>query len=327
MRQRISTRLFLALVPVLLAAFPAGGRAQAWPAKPIRWIIPYAPGGSADSRARQMSDRLARALGAPIIADNRAGGGGVIGTDAIAKALPDGYTIGMGNLAPLAVNPHLQRQLPYDPLADFAPVTLIESGPLVLMVHPGLGATSVSELIALARRRPGELTFASSGPGGAHHLSGEMFKALAGIDIVHVPYKGGAPAASDLLGGHVSMMFEMGYAALPSIRSGKLRPLAVTAARRLAVLPQVPTMAEAGVPGFESSNWQGVIAPAATPPAIVSRLAEAFAAVLRAPEIRELIVQQGNDVGGGTPAEFAAWIRAEHARWGTLIRSAGIQVN
>ena len=234
--------------------------------------MPYAAGGFADIRARKIGVDLAKALGQPVVIENRAGAGGVVGTDAVAKAAPDGYTIGMGNLAALAVNVSLMKKLPYDPLKDLQPVVLIERSALILTAGPGLTANSLQEVIAYAKANPGKLGFGSSGVGGAHHLSGEMLKLRTGIDIVHVPYKGGAPAAADVMAGHLPMMFEMGYAAVPSVKGGKIRALAVTSSRRLALLPDVPTMAEAGLPGFESVNWQGVVVPAGTPRAIVDRL-------------------------------------------------------
>ena len=315
----------LALVSLLL---PSMLLAQAYPSKPVRWIIPYAAGGSADTRARQLAQELIKLWGQPIILENKPGAGAVPGTDLIAKAVPDGYTIGMGNLAPLAVNPTLFKSLPYYPKKDLAPVVLLEKGPLVLMVNPSLlPAKSVAELIALAKAKPGTLSFASSGNGGSHHLSGEMFKAMAGIDINHIPYKGGAPAASDLMGGHVSMMFELMYSGLPAVKSGKLRALAVTSSQRLPVLPDVPTMAEAGLPGFESSNWQGIVAPAATPRAIVTKINADTVKVLYMPEVHEKIVAQGNQVGGGTPEEFGALIRAETAKWGKVVREAGVRAD
>jgi tripartite-type tricarboxylate transporter receptor subunit TctC len=314
----------LALATLLL---PSTLFAQAYPSKPVRWIVPYAAGGSADTRARQIAQELTKLWGQPIIIENKPGAGAVPGTDLIAKAVPDGYTIGMGNLAPLAVNPTLFKSLPYDPIKDLAPVVLLEKGPLVLMVNPSLPAKSVAELIALAKARPGALSFASSGNGGSHHLSGEMFKAMAGIDINHIPYKGGAPAASDLLGGHVSMMFELMYSGLPAVKSGKLRALAVTSSQRLPILPDVPTMAEAGLPGFESSNWQGIVMPAATPRNIVTKINADTVKVLNMPEVREKIVAQGNQVGGGTPEEFGALIRAETAKWGKVVREAGVRAD
>jgi tripartite-type tricarboxylate transporter receptor subunit TctC len=295
-----------------------------WPSKPITFIVPYAAGGFADIRARKIGVELNRILGQAIVIENRAGAGGVVGTDLIAKAAPDGYTIGSGNLAALAVNPALMKKLPYDPAKDVAPVILIENSPLILTAGPGLAAKSVQELIAQARARPGSIAFGSSGVGGAHHLSGEMLKQAAGIDLVHVAYKGGAPAAADVLAGHVPMMFEMGYAALPSIKAGKIRALAVTSTRRLAVLPDVPTMAEAGVPGFESYNWQGVIVPAKTPREIVDRLNRELNLLLSQPALRDLILNDGSQVGGGTPEAFGAFIRDEAEKWGKVVRAAKI---
>jgi tripartite-type tricarboxylate transporter receptor subunit TctC len=308
----------------LLGAGPVSGQ-QAWPSKPIHFIVPYAAGGFADIRARKIGVELAKALGQPIVIENRAGAGGVLGTDVVAKAAPDGYTIGMGNLPPLAVNVSLMKKLPYDPQKDLTPVILIESSPLILTAGPALPAKNVQELIALAKEKPGQLAFASSGIGGAHHLSGEMLRHATGIDIIHVAYKGGAPAAADLLAGHVPMMFEMGYAALPSIKAGKIRALAVTSTKRLAVLPDVPTMAEAGVPGFESYNWQGVIVPAGTPREIVERLNRELNTILAQPLTRELIASTGSEVAGGTPEAFGALIRSETEKWAKIVKQAGIR--
>jgi len=308
---------------LLLLSFPAFP--QEWPAKPVRWIIPYAAGGFSDIRARKIGVDLSRLLGQPVVIENRAGAGGVVGTDAVAKAAPDGYTIGMGNLAPLAVNVSLMKKLPYDPAKDVQAVVLLEKGPLILTAGPGLKANSVAELIAYAKANPGKVTFASSGIGGAHHLSGEMLRQRTGIDIVHIPYKGGAPAAADVMAGHVPMMFELGYAALPSVKAGKVRALAVTSTTRMALLPDVPTLAEAGLPGFESTNWQGVIVPAGTPRAIVDRLNRDINAVLAIPEQRESIVANGGEVAGGTPEAFRDFIRSETAKWGEVVRTAKIQ--
>ena len=318
-------QLTLAGVTLLLVMSPLLAHAQApWPTKPITFIVPYAAGGFADIRARKIGVELNRILGQSIVIENRAGAGGVVGTDLIAKAAPDGYTIGSGNLAALAVNPVLMKKLPYDPIKDVAPVILIENSPLILTAGPGLPAKSVQELIALAKAKPGSIAFGSSGVGGAHHLSGEMLKQAAGIDLIHVAYKGGAPAAADVLAGHVPMMFEMGYAALPSVKAGKIRALAVTSTKRLAVLPDVPTMAEAGVPGFESYNWQGVIVPAKTPREIVDRLNRELNLLLTQPALRDLIVNDGSQVGGGTPEVFGAFIRDEAEKWGKVVRAAKI---
>ena len=257
--------------------------------------------------------------------ENRAGAGGVVGTDAVAKAAPDGYTIGMGNLAALAVNVSLMKKLPYDPIKDLQPVVLIERSALILTAGPGLAASNVQDVVAYAKSNPGKLGFGSSGVGGAHHLSGEMLKLRTGIDMVHVPYKGGAPAAADVIAGHLPMMFEMGYAAVPSVRSGKIRALAVTSSRRLPLWPDVPTMAESGLPGFESLNWQGVVVPAGTPRAIVERLNREFNAILALPDQRDAIVATASEVGGGTPEEFGELIRSETAKWAEVVKAAKIQ--
>ena len=314
---------------LLLAAaalLPLSAHAQdRWPSKPIRWIAPYAAGGFADIRARKLAVDLAKNLGQPVYVENRAGAGGVVGTDAVAKAPPDGYTIGMGNLAALSVNVSLMKKLPYDPQKDLQPVVLIERSPLILTAGPGLKANTVQELIAYARAHPGELGFGSSGVGGAHHLSGEMLKLRTGIDIVHIPYKGGAPAAADVMAGHLPMMFEMGYAAMPSVKGGKIRALAVTSTKRLALLPEVPTMAESGLPGFESFNWQGVVAPAGTPRAIVDRLNREFNAILALPDQRDAILATASEPAGGTPEQFRDLIASETVKWAEVVKAAKIQ--
>ena len=304
-----------------------GGAAQAqeWPAKPVRWIVPYAAGGFADIRARKLGIELAKKLGQPVVIENRAGAGGVVGTDAVAKAPPDGYTIGMGNLAALSVNVSLMKKLPYDPQRDLQPIVLIERSALILVAGPGLKANSLHELIAYAKENPGRVGFGSSGIGGAHHLSGEMLKLRTGVDMVHIPYKGGAPAAADLIAGHLPVMFEMGYAAVPSVKGGKTRALAVTSSQRLPLLPEVPTMAEAGLPGFESYNWQGVIVPAGTPRAIVERLNREFNAILALPEQRESILATASEVAGGTPEQFRDLIASETVKWAEVVRAAKIQ--
>jgi len=308
-----------------------GGTAHAqdtgnWPSKPITLIVPYAPGGFGDIRMRLLASKLSTAVGQPVVVENKAGAGGVLGTGLIAKAAPDGYTIGSGNLAPLSVNPTLMAHVPYDVSKDLAPVILIETSPLVLSVSNTLPAQNLRELIALAKQKPGTLTFGSSGIGGAHHLSGEMFRSQAGIDIVHMPYKGGSPASADLMGGHLSMMFEMGYAALPAIQTGKVRPIAVTSAERLAALPDVPTMAEAGLPGYESYNWQGIIAPGGTPAPIIARLNAEFNRILQDPDVSKAIATSGSQAGGGTPEDFGRFIQSETAKWAWVIKTANISL-
>ena len=296
-----------------------------YPSKAITLICPYSAGGNADQRSRQIGRYLSTALGQPVIVDNKPGAGGNIGTEAVAKAKPDGYVIGMGNFAPLAVNPTMFAKINFDPTKDLAPVCLIERGPLVLMVNATSPYKSVKDVIAAAKASPGKLSFASGGLGGSHHLSGELFKSVAGVSITHIPYKGGAPATTDLMGGQVDMMFEQMYAAAPSIRAGKLRALAITSKTRSPLFPELPTMIEAGVPGFEVQNWQGLIAPAGTPPAIIKLLNEATNKALADPAIREQMLGQGNEIGGGTPEQFAALIKSEGQRWGRLVKAANIK--
>ena len=296
-----------------------------YPSKPITLICPYAAGGNADQRSRQFGKFLSAALGQPVIVDNKAGAGGNIGTEMVVRAKPDGYTIGMGNFAPLAVNPTMFKKMNFDPAKDLIPIALIEKGPLVLMVPLNSPYKSVKDIIAAAKAKPGQLTFASGGLGGSHHLSGEMFKSLAGIFMTHIPYKGGAPATTDLLGGQVDMMFEQMYSAAPNIRANKLRPLAVTGAKRSPLFPDVPTMAEAGVPGFEVQNWQGFVAPAGTPPAVIKLLNEMTNKAFADPMIKEQMLGQGNELGGGTPEQFGAFIKSEAAKWGKLVKTANIK--
>jgi tripartite-type tricarboxylate transporter receptor subunit TctC len=295
-----------------------------YPSKPITIICPYPAGGNTDQRSRQFGRFMSAALGVPFVVDNKPGAGGNIGTELITRAKPDGYTIGMGNFAPLAVNPTMFKKINFDPVKDLAPICLIERGPLVLMVRHESPFKSVKDIVAAARAKPGHLTYANGGTGGSHHLAAEMFKAMAGVFITNIPYKGGAPAAMDLMGGQVDMMFEQMYAASANIRAGRLRPLAITSLKRSPLFPEVPTMAEQGFPGFEISNWQGFVAPAGTPPALIQRLNEVTNQALADPTIKAQMLAQGNELGGGTPQQFAAHIKAEAERWGKLVRTAGI---
>lgn len=318
----------LTLAGACALALPAVQAQDAWPSKPITFVIPYAAGGFADTRMRLIARELGEELGATIVVENKAGAGGVIGTSHIARAKPDGYTIGSGHLAPLAVNPTLTpKTVSYNVKTDLVPVVLVEEAPLILSVNNELPVKTVQDLIALAKQKPESITFGSSGVGGAHHLSGELFANEAGIKLSHVPYKGGAPAATDLMAGHISMMFEMGYAAMPSIESGKVHPLAVTSAQRLALLPDVPTLAESGLPGFESYNWQGIIAPAGTPDDIVVKLNEAVNRVLKKPSVVKAFDATGGQVGGGTPQDFAKFIDTESQKWAKVIQTANISAN
>ena len=310
----------------LAIALPSLAWAQdKYPSKPITLICPYAAGGNADQRSRQIGRFISTTLGQPVIVDNKPGAGGNIGTEAVARAKPDGYTIGMGNFAPLAVNPTMFKKMNFDPAKDLVPVCLIEKGPLVLMVPANSPFKSVKDIITAAKASPGKLSFASGGLGGSHHLSGEMFKSLAGLSVTHIPYKGGAPATTDLMGGQVDMMFEQMYSAAPSIRAGKLRALAITSKTRSPLFPDLPTMAESGVPGFEVQNWQGLVAPAGTPAALIKLLNEAVNKALADPAIKEQMLGQGNELGGGTPEQFATLIKSEADRWGKLVKSANIK--
>ena len=295
-----------------------------YPSKAITLVCPYPAGGNADQRSRQFGRFLSTALGQPVIIENKPGAGGNIGTEMVARAKPDGYTIGMGNFAPLAVNPTMFKKVNFDPLKDLAPICLIERGPLVLMVNPNSPYRSVKDIISAAKAKPGHLTYASGGQGGSHHLSAEMFKLMAGVFITNIPYKGGAPATIDLMGGQVDMMFEQMYAASANIRAGKLRPLAITSKTRSPLFPDIPTMDELGMKGFEISNWQGFVAPAGTPPALIKLLNEVTNKALADPTIKAQMLAQGNELGGGTPEQFDAHIKAEAARWSKLVKSAGI---
>ena len=307
------------------ALMPLLARAQdKYPSKLITWICPYAAGGGADTRSRQLARLMQTAMGQVVIVDNKAGGGGNIGTDAIAKAKPDGYTIGMGNFAPLAVNQALFKKLNFDPQTDLVPIMLIERGPLILTVKQDSPYKSVKDIVAAAKAKPGVLSYASGGIGGTHHLSGALFEHAAGIDMIHAPYKSGSAAATDLMGGQVDMMFEQMYAAMPSVKAGRLRALAITSRTRSALMPDLPTMAEAGLPAVEVLNWQGLVGPKGLPADIVRTLNAAANKALQDPELRASMLAQGNEIAGGTPEQFAALIKAEAPRWAKVVRDAKI---
>ena len=302
--------------------------ARDFPSKAITLVVPYAAGGSSDTRARQVAEKLASVLGKPVIVDNKPGGNGNIGTDFIARATPDGHTIGIGNFAPLAVNRHLYPKMSYNPLTDLVPVILLERGPLVLVVNAEKSThRSVRDLVAAAKASPGRLSYASAGSGGAFHLAGEMFKSNAGIFTVHIPYRGGAPATNDLLSGQVDYMFDMVPAAMGYLRSQppRMRALAVATEKRLPSMPDVPTFSEVGLKDMEISNWFGIVAPKGTPAPVVARLNQALNKVLQDPDLSQRITTPGNVVGGGTPEAFASFVAAESARWGRLIKERGIQ--
>jgi len=298
---------------------------DSYPNRPITWICPYAAGGNADSRSRQVAKAMSALLGQPIVIDNKAGAGGNIGTDLIAKARPDGYVIGMGNFAPLAVNHALFKRLNFDPVNDLTPICLIERGPLILMVRNDSRFRSVRDIVAAAKASPGRLSYASGGIGGTHHLSGALLEHTAGIDMIHAPYKSGALGAGDLMAGQVDMMFEQMYSAMPAIQANRLRPLAITGKARSPLLPDVPTMAEQGFPAVEVLNWQGLIGPKGMAPELVRRLNAVCNQALQTAEVKEKIISQGNELGGGTPDQFAALIRSESPRWGKVVRDARIE--
>ena len=317
-------RLFFAIAVI---AFAAHAAAQEYPSKPIRFIVPFPPGGGNDTMARTVGHKLTAALGQQVVIDNRAGAGGIIGAETAARSAPDGYTLFLGGVGSHGINPNLHARLGYDPVTDFAPISLIASAPLILVVHPSVPAKSVKELIQLAQAKPGQLNFASNGKGGSSHLAAEMFKMMTTTDMVHVPYKGLSPALTDLLSGQVQLMFSSTVAILPQVRASKLRPLAMTGARRSPAMADVPTIAESGVPGYETASWYGVLAPAGTPRAIVERLNRQIVKITHAPDVRERLATEGADPVGSSAEEFAAHIKRELARWAKVIKQARIEAD
>ncbi|WP_438978500.1 Bug family tripartite tricarboxylate transporter substrate binding protein [Polynucleobacter sp.] len=317
---RISQILVLSLAALNLAHAQSN-----YPSKPITVVVPYGAGGSADSRSRQLAQRMSVMLKQPFVIENKAGAGGNIGTEFVARAAPDGYTIGMGNFAPLAVNKTLFGNLRYDPETDLSPIILIEKGPLILVVNPNSQYKSIQDIVAAAKAKPGTLTFSSGGIGGSHQLSAELFMQNAGIQMIHVPYKSGSAALTDLMAGNVDMMFDQMYSAVPSIRADKLRPIAITSKKRSPLFPNLPSFAELGYPKVEVLNWQGFIAPAGTPKPIIDILNKAANKALKDPQLRELMLSQGNEIGGGTPAEFAALIKSEAAKWSAVVKAGNIK--
>ena len=311
---------------IIGATFSFASIAQSnYPNKPINFIVPYGAGGGADSRSRQVAQKMSVILKQPIIVDNKPGAGGNIGTEYISRAAPDGYTIGMGNFAPMAVNKTLFGNLRYDPETDLTPIALIEKGPLVLVVNPNSPYKTVQDIVNAAKAKPGVLTFSSGGIGGSHQLSAELFEQNAGIDMIHVPYKSGSAGLTDLMAGNVTMMFDQMYSAMPSIKAEKLRPIAITSKKRSPLLPNIPTFAEAGYPKVEVLNWQGLIAPKGTPKAIIDKLNAAANEALKDPQLRELMLSQGNEIGGGSPADFAELIKAESKKWSAVVKTANIK--
>jgi tripartite-type tricarboxylate transporter receptor subunit TctC len=298
---------------------------QTYPTRPIHIVVPSSPGaGVTDIMARLVGQHLSARIGQQIVIDNRPGASGILGSEVVSRAAPDGYTLLVANVS-LVVNPFLYPKMPYDPLKDFVPVTMINSAPLLLVVHPSIPAKSVTELIAFAMSHPGQLNYGSGGLGSTPYLAAELFKSLAGIDVVHVPYKGGAPALSDLVGGQLTFMIENMPGTMPYAKAGNLRALAITSPQRTELAPELPTMAEAGVPGYEISGWNGLFAAKGTPPDIVARLHSEVTKILRTPEVRQELATLGAEPVGDTPDEFAAFLRADAARWGKIIQEKGIR--
>jgi tripartite-type tricarboxylate transporter receptor subunit TctC len=321
------TRLLASACIALAGSAAHADDAANFPNKTLTFVVPYAPGGSSDTRARMLAAKMQTYLGQTIIVKNMAGGGGNIGTDAIAKAAPDGYTFGIGNFAPLAVNKAMMPKVPFDAAKDLAPIILIERGPLVLVVPENSPFKSFQDLVSFGKAHPDKITFASAGVGGAYHLAGELLAGATGVPMVHVPYKGGGPATTDLVGGQVSFMFDMAPAVLPHIREHKMRALAVANDRRLTQLPDVPTLGESGLKDLNMSNWFGLVAPAKTPKAVIAKLNEAANRALKEPDVAEAIQGPGNIIGGGTPEQFGAFVGSETTRWSKVVKDKNIRAD
>jgi tripartite-type tricarboxylate transporter receptor subunit TctC len=311
---------------LLSAPFTVFAQLDAFPAKPIRIVVPFPPGGATDVAARLIATRMSEKWGQAVVIDNRAGAGGNVGSDIVAKSAPDGYTLVMGVTGSHAINTSLYSKMPYDPVADFIAISQVAVVPNVIVVHPSVPASTLAELVALARREPGKLNYASLGNGTAAHLGMEMLKSAAGIDITHVPYKGSAPAVSDLLAGQVQMMVDGLPSALPHIKAGKLRAIAITSLRRSPALPDLPTVAE-NYPGFYADAWSGLFAPKGTPPAVVDKLSVEVQRILRLPDVREKLAGLGAEPVGSTPAEFSAHVKREIDKWARVVKTSGAKVD
>jgi tripartite-type tricarboxylate transporter receptor subunit TctC len=315
------------LAGIALAAISTLAGAQAWPAKPIRIVAPSTPGDAPDVIARLVADKLSAALGQQVVVENRPGAGGVVGSEAVAKSPPDGYTLIMGNAGSHGINAAVYSKLPYDIQRDFAPVSQVAVAPNVMVINPGVPANTVAEFIAYAKSQPGKLSYASGGNGSSAHMSMELFKSMAGVDIQHIPYKGSSPALTDLIGGQVAVFIGNMPPTVPHIKAGKLRALAVTTKTRSALMPELPTISDAALPGFETVAWFGVLAPAGTPPEVVYRLSQEIGRIARSPEMRERLLAMGAEPVGGTPEEFKAVIDRDIAKWKPLAQKVGIKVD
>lgn len=311
---------------VLAVAGTTAALAQSWPSRPVKWISPFAPGGGADITSRAIAARLSVGLGQQVIVDNRGGAGGMIGVDMAAKSPADGYTLVMGTIGPIAINPSLYQKMPYDPIRDLTPVSQAANALNVLVVHPSLPTANVREFVALAKARPGQLNYGSSGSGATDHLAGELFNALTGAKMVHVPYKGGAPAMLDLVSGNVQVVFSTVSTAIAAIQAKRVRALAMTGNQRFELMPELPTMSEAGMKGFEVNNWYGVFVPAGTPKDVVVRLNAEIVKALAAPDVKKRLLDAGIVARSSTPEAFAAYVSAETAKWAKVIKDAKITV-
>ncbi len=321
---RVLPALAFGISVLATAVAPASAEAQAYPSRPLRFIVPFPPGGSTDIYARIIGPRLADALRQQVVIDNRPGAGGALGADLAAKAPPDGYTIWLGQTNNLAIGPAMRTKNSYDPVRDFSPITLLMQAPQVMVVNAGSPITSIKELIAAAKSKPGSLTFASAGIGSSGHVAGELLNQAAGVNITHVPYKGASPAMIDLRGGRVTFLATSLASAAQFVKDGKIKGIATTGLKRARLMPDVPTVAESGVPGFEVASWHGMLAPAKVPREIIARLNREIVAILDKPEVRDALLSEGGDITPGTPEEFAVFLKSEAQKWAKVIKQAGI---
>ena len=324
---RTTRRVAMGAIALAAATLSLGAAAQAYPTKPITIVVPFSAGGTTDILARLVGQYLTTELGQPVVVDNKAGAGGNIGGALAAKAPADGYTLFMGTVGTHAINAALYKKMPFDHVKDFAPLSRVANVPNLLVAHPSQPFKTVPEMIAYAKANPGKINFGSPGNGASPHLSGELFKSMAKVELTHIPYKGSAPAVSDLLGNQIAIMFDNMPSVIPHVRSGKLRAIAISTAKRSPELPDVPTIAEAGVPGYEAVSWFGLFAPAATPKPVLDKLSTALSKVLANPEVQKKISAQGGETVNETPAQFAAFIRSETTKWGKVVKESGATVD